>query len=529
MDENHSWQSVAHRRLFHFFAVCLSIYLSYVTYLSHSAIFTSGAQTVIAVIVFALLSVGCYGSLCFLCARMPVPSAHSLPITRTIKQKRLFVLMSLLITLGLLWISFAACYPGAVSYDAANQWKQAVSGEFNNWHPVFHTLLIWIPMQIVPSYSFALITQHIAFAVVFAYWLSMIYEKGVPAWILLLVQAVIVASPAVSNPMMYLWKDNALTIGMVLLFAQGTRILLSDGQWLAKPSHVLALGFTLAFATLVRHNSMFATVPFACFLFFCYVKERKQTLLAIATFIITLLLIQGGLFGMLDIVYPNNTADESTGIPMTLLANAKQTDPDALSVEANDFLATLADEDAWQNVYRYNNYNSIKFTYYRELVSKDSDIFSILQMAADVAIQNPALAFDTFNGLTDLVWGIDGQNEAVETVVNSGDLSSVPKTNGRINSLGQTIQSIIRIPYQWSFVQYFSDNIGVSLLLFFLVTLVALYQIGSSALLFAMGILVYHFGTMLLLASNDARFFIFSMVVIPPACIVLWLKARDHA
>ena len=53
--------------------------------------------------------------------------------------------------------ALAACWPGGVSYDASNQWRQAHCGEFNNWHPVFHTLLIWLVTRVWDSYPFAVV------------------------------------------------------------------------------------------------------------------------------------------------------------------------------------------------------------------------------------------------------------------------------------------------------------------------------------------------------------------------------------
>ena len=46
-----------------------------------------------------------------------------------------------------------------------------------------------------------------------------------------------------------------------------------------------------------------------------------------------LALIQGGLYSRLDIVYPDNTLEEAVGLPMTLLCNARQREPELLDGE----------------------------------------------------------------------------------------------------------------------------------------------------------------------------------------------------
>ncbi|MFR5855814.1 MAG: hypothetical protein ACLUE8_16645 [Lachnospiraceae bacterium] len=68
------------------------------------------------------------------------------------------------LALFVLGFAFLGCYPGGVSYDAANQWEQAQSGQFNNWHPVFHTLLIWLVTRVYNHYSFAVLVQIVCFA-----------------------------------------------------------------------------------------------------------------------------------------------------------------------------------------------------------------------------------------------------------------------------------------------------------------------------------------------------------------------------
>ena len=61
--------------------------------------------------------------------------------------------------------------------------------------------------------------------------------------------------------MMYLWKDNAMTIGVTLLLAQAVNVCFSRGQWLKRLPNAVAFGLALAFTTMVRHNAVLFTLP----------------------------------------------------------------------------------------------------------------------------------------------------------------------------------------------------------------------------------------------------------------------------
>ena len=50
--------------------------------------------------------------------------------------KAAFFLIPLLVML----VYFAAYYPGGFATDVVNQYGQAVKGQYDNWHPVIHTL-----------------------------------------------------------------------------------------------------------------------------------------------------------------------------------------------------------------------------------------------------------------------------------------------------------------------------------------------------------------------------------------------------
>jgi len=175
-----------------------------------------------------------------------------------------------------------------------------------------------------------------------------------------------------------------------------------------------------------------------------------------------------------------------------------------------------------------HNYNSIKFTFPRELIAERS-AGEILGMAGRAAWNAPRTAFKAVNGLTDIVWDVTGQGEGYQAVGNSGHIESARYGSATLNALGQKICRLWEIPMGWGVLAWLTENIGVQLLLLLLVTLWALYRHGPEVLLMALPTLLYDLGTMCLLASNDARFFQFSMTIALPCMLaLLFLPVRKE-
>ena len=65
-------------------------------------------------------------------------------ITR--KKSTIVFCVCFFVTLAALLIWFIAYAPGGFSPDSISQYEQAITGQFNDWHPVIHTILFfWLP------------------------------------------------------------------------------------------------------------------------------------------------------------------------------------------------------------------------------------------------------------------------------------------------------------------------------------------------------------------------------------------------
>ncbi len=521
--EQTPFRSRAHAAWFRLCAVCLSMYISYVTYLAHSRMFLGRMATGMSLLCFAFVSVSVYAILTESCRRIGAPKCHP---ARERADLRVFGI-ALAIALGIFGCTFAACYPGGVNYDVSNQWRQAHSGEYNNWHPLFHTLLMRLLIGVYDSYPFAVLVQIVVFSVLMACLTATLHRSGVPAWLAVAAHALAAASLPVRNTLMYFGKDSAMTIGILALSIQAVRILHTRGEWLKKPAHAIALGLTLAYTSLLRVNALFFTAPFALCVFFAWKPHRKKTALSILVMALVMALVQGPVFGALDVVYPQNTLEESIGIPMTVLCDIRKEEPHKLDKETRLFMNSLASSQTWQENYVLHDYNSIKFTFPREMIAEKS-AGEILGMAGRAAWNAPRTAFKAVNGLTDIVWDVTGKGEGYQAVRNSGYIESARYASAGLNRLGQTFCKLWEVPMSWGVFAWLTENIGVQLLLLLLAALWALYRHGPAVLLLALPTLLYDLGTMCLLAGSDARFFQFSMTIALPMMLAMVYLPRKE-
>ena len=520
LDRSIPWRSGAHRFWYWACTACLALYLAYAAYLSRSGLFVSAADTLGALLGFAAAACLGFALLVWVSGLKGGPRA---PAERKRLKPAAFAAGTFL-SLAILAAFLAADQPGGVTVDSAVQWTQACTGSYSNWHPVFHTLLLRLCALLSPNYALAVAVQCAVFSVAAGYLVATLHAWGAKLWALLAVEALAVASPIVGNTMMYLWKDNAMTIGVTVLGAQVVNLYFSRGGWLGRARNALAFGLALAFTTLVRHNALLFTLPLAATAFITCRRQLRGALTAMAALAAALALVLGPLYSALNVSYPSNGLEESIGVPMTVLCNIRKENPNALNAEARAMTDAMADDEGWA-AYATDVYNSIKFGPTRRVVA-GMTLSQILRITAGAALADPRDAFLAVNGVTDLVWGLDDEGAANVRVRNSGDLPAVQKSSGRLNAAGSAVKALITAPLRLNALSWYFGNIGASFLLMLALSLRALRRNGTRALLICLPTLLYNLGTLCVLCGPDARFFSFSPLWCAFALFALW---RDPA
>ena len=99
--------------------------------------------------------------------------------TRNPMQRRrgawLLYALPMIVVWGIYLLTF---FPGLMSQDSIDQWAQVVSAHFNDAHPVFHTLLIWLITRFWFSPAAVVVFQIIILSLTVAWGIGMLEQYG---------------------------------------------------------------------------------------------------------------------------------------------------------------------------------------------------------------------------------------------------------------------------------------------------------------------------------------------------------------
>lgn len=159
-----------------------------------------------------------------------------------------------------------------MSPDSVVQFKEALSGNFHNWHPpvmaVLWRILLFFQQGPLPFLTFHLLMLFIACWVLS----GTRNQEGGYQWLWIFLPLL----PQVYGTLGMIWKDIGMALALFMAFA----MYCAWGETHRKRFFVLGLLFTL-YALLVRHNGLTAIIP-PTFLMALFFFTRKRFLKAIA-------------------------------------------------------------------------------------------------------------------------------------------------------------------------------------------------------------------------------------------------------
>ncbi|MCX7016446.1 MAG: hypothetical protein NTW86_28465, partial [Candidatus Sumerlaeota bacterium] len=213
--------------------------------------------------------------------------------------------LALWVPLAAAWLAFlGAYYPGTMSNDSVDQWKQAQTMVLNDWHPAFHTLTIKLLTLVWHSPAAVALAQILALSLLCAWGYSLLLRAGVPRFAVLVAWLVTLGSLRNGMMAIVLWKDvpySAVVFAFTVLAARW----LLDARIGARTVYWVGLGVALGLFPLYRHNGLpvllvlLLALPFVCW------PVWKKALVAGAAAVLLLLLVKGGLYPLLHVSQPS--------------------------------------------------------------------------------------------------------------------------------------------------------------------------------------------------------------------------------
>ena len=417
----------------------------------------------------------------------------------------------------ILLIWYHAYYPGAFSPDSISQYTQAVTGKYVDWHPVWHTLICYkLPLFLTGGWIGSIIFfQIIYFALALGYLGVTLYR--IAGWKYTTVSfAYILLNPYTGSIAVYAWKDVLFCVTVLVTAVWTLRIYTTGGKWMNPVYRALLMGFFLANASLFRINGVLYTGVLALVLFMFV--NRKEWLMMACSFALTFGFVKGPVYALVGTERPEADRFNYMGLPMSMIAGTAQEAPELLDPETAEFVYTLAPQEVWDEKYVTGNFNVIKYQIDMTKVDAWSNA-DILRLSMNCLKRAPRAALRSAFALTDMVYGLAGEIDwdvVPYTVSNNMGINF----QGDPGYVGYLIE--YRNIYDSTVLKYLR-YLGFPLLAVLCVIL------GRNSLFCRQGwkrialccpILVHNFGTMLLLAGPDSRFF-YSIFLICPVIILI--------
>lgn len=519
-------ETKAQKRWFIAAFILLYIYLWLCQYLRSFLEYdiTNGVACSILFPAIQVLPLCVFGVMLFAKFRIPdVTGSDSFP-----RLRRFFPLIAFAVTFGYLLLWLIAYYPGGFCVDNIFQLSQAYYGYFDNWHPVLHTwVFFWIPLQIYPHPVSITLFQILLFCLAVGYLYRVLCRRGSPMWFIIGSWLFLILNCHTMSLMVSPLKDSALGIVSLVVFTQLIEIYETQGQWLKKWHHFLVFTVVCFLASGVRHNGILLIAPLYIILFIFQKEARKPVLFSAALVLFGIWFMNGPIMFWDRICPTSNRQMEVLGMPMTILSSVYMKDRSVLSPEAIRFLDSLTTQEEWNTVFQFGNFNSIKFVSSLPLADRieQEGTAAILKYTAEAISRSPIWSTKAFITLTREVWdplsNVGGYTPYCSDIVIDGIGVAFEGNQALAQILtvwGETTDSL--------FLSLFTKNVGMMILIamFTAVANVGRGKLGRAFMIFPM--LIYDFGTMLLLTGGDFRFFHFSFVIIIPL-LYLILSGRN--
>ncbi|GAP40430.1 hypothetical protein [Flexilinea flocculi] len=321
-----------------------------------------------------------------------------------------FGLFILIFTLYLI-----AYNPAISSMDSQGQWWQAI-GEtpIDDAHTPFHTLYLRYLIRIIPSPLFIAMLQILLFAGIGSSFLTWLYKRGIPKYLLLIFILQFSAVPNNGLSVITIWKDIPYGISLLWLTLVLSEII--SGQQICHSKRITIPEITVCLlcVCLFRYNGMLPGIAAGVYLLITGIRRRNRRLM-ISVILSGLLywIITGPVYRSLPVVhldFGKNTLDR-------VMVN------DMIGVERIGGTLPTATSQLLDRI--TGNYREVPYSHYEidntwnQIANwSDIDMGTILKSYGRTFISNPVHLLRTILLRTEFVW-------AVKQIPSGGFIDSV--------------------------------------------------------------------------------------------------------
>ena len=299
---------------------------------------------------------------------------------------------------------FFCNYPGYITPDNYAQLHMfEPGGKLNNHHPVLHSLLIYLTVDIIGHGN---VTPYFAFQIpimsaIFAYtvkWIGEHTKSSAIYWLSLFFFLLFPLNWIAASSMV---KDFLFGSFVLLLTVSIAEIIFAQGNFFKNPRKVLIFLVSLIGTAFLRNNGIFILIIIALVVPFAIKKYRMR----FVSLVITIIL----LFAFTTIVvYPACNIDkgsiiESLGVPLQQISRTVCDDGN-ISEDEKAYINNIIPIEIIKDEYNPSCVDSIKFNKNFDSTIIENDTGYFLKIWFNLLLKNPESYFTSYFELTQMLW-----------------------------------------------------------------------------------------------------------------------------
>jgi len=352
-------------------------------------------------------------------------------------------------------------FPGIISWDFYVQWHEmAGKVPYTDWHPVFHSFLIWLVTRLWYSPAAVVLAQGLTLSLLVGYMVIQLERLLAPYWIIFLIILFYALFPLFGFYTVTPMKDVAYSIAILWLTLIVLEIVATDGVVLRKNRFLFSLLLALLFVALCRHNGIVPAVGTSIVLVCCYRSQLKRLAFIIVVAACLLVIYKGPVFKWLDVdlkmkkILTANLPIQHIGA--VLSSNGIITD------DEERFLSQIIPISYWKHNFSPLSCMPLIFArnkdgkpYLNQNFFQDKNNYNeFFKIWFDILLRNPGIILKYHIDGSELVWRITTDypvwvipdEDLVEEDLYSGYKKKSLLLHDRVSPLGQTLIKLLVNP-----------------------------------------------------------------------------------
>ncbi|CAH1193337.1 hypothetical protein PAECIP111893_00437 [Paenibacillus plantiphilus] len=460
------------------------------------------------------LSILLFVSITYLLSYKPVRSEG-----HTRRFSRFFIYSGTILIIYIVYLIIY--YPANMSADSINQYMQIQTGQFTDWHPILHTLLLWGIYKINSSPALVSICQILLMSSILGGAIYQLRKLGVHksiTYILLLFYAL---NPVNGVMSVTLWKDIPFAVLSLLLVIFTVYIYKSDYEWLKSKVNISLFIVVLIGVGLFRHNGIVTVIGVIVLMFLFYKQYWKKSLLITLSVLLGIGFISGPLSRLLNV--EPAPPHFKFGIQLHQVGTMIHHNVGLRSEEQSLFTSILP-ISSWKGEDTiYSPYSANYLLFHPKLNAEilAENKWDFIRYWLQLAGRNPTIFIQDWKNMTSLVWKIQQPTDGYTYTTNIGIIDN-PYNLVQFNALPvlkEAINKIIRFTEKpsnnWLFWRPAMFLFAVLLFGFIFIR-----RNDRRALLIVAPVLFEAAGLMISTPAQDARYF-YSVTLIAPFIIAI--------